>query len=107
MELEDIRQLLEGEGLLGVVQKATPDLPLDQLVVVLEGDDGQRRALQIAYLPDDDAEIEGGRLLQFYVGLDDVAPSEVEATHRRLDEVNRTIPLGAFHLHDELGALFY
>jgi hypothetical protein len=107
MELEDIRQLLEGEGLIGVVQKATPDLPLDQLVVVLEGDDGQRRALQIAYLPDDDAEIEGGRLLQFYVGLDDVPPSEVEATHRRLDEVNRTIPLGAFHLHDELGALFY
>ena len=65
MELEDIRQLLEGEGLLGAVEKATPDLPLDQLIVVLEGDDGRRRGLQIAFLPDDDAEIEGGRLLQF------------------------------------------
>ena len=31
----------------------------------------------------------------------------MEATRRRLDEINRTVPLGAFHLHDEIGALYY
>jgi hypothetical protein len=75
MDLEDIRQLLEGEGLLGAVEKASSVMPLDQLLVVLDLEAGRKLALQIAFLPDDEAEIESGRLLQFFVGLDEVAPS--------------------------------
>lgn len=104
MDLEDIRQLLEGEGLLGSVEKASSAMPLDQLIVVL-GDEHRKRALQIAFLPDDDAEIENARLLQFFVGLDDIAPSD--GLRGRIDEVNRRIPLGAFHVHAELGAAYY
>jgi hypothetical protein len=105
MDLEDIRQLLEGEGLVGAVEKASSVMPLDQLLVVLDLEAGRKLALQIAFLPDDDAEIESGRLLQFFVGLDEVAPSA--AVRARIADLNRRIPLGAFHVHDELGAVYY
>lgn len=105
MELEDIRQLLEGEGLLGTIEPASPAMPLDQLIVVLEREDGRKLALQIAFLRDDDAEIEHARLLQFFVGLDEIAPSD--ELQRRLDEVNRRIPLGAFHVHADAGAVYF
>lgn len=107
MELEDIRQLLEGEGLIGAIEKPSADTPLEQLIVVLEREDGRKLGLQIAFLPDEDAEIEHARLLQFFVGLDEVPPSAVGALHRRLGEVNRSIPLGAFHFHDQVGAVYF
>jgi len=108
MELDDIRQLLEGEGMLGSLVPATPEAPIDQLVVVLENEEGRKLALQISYLPDEDAEIEHARLLQFYVGLPgEFAEADLPALHRRLDVLNRTIPLGAFHYHDEAQAVFF
>jgi hypothetical protein len=108
MELDDIRQLLEGEGLIGMIQPATPEAPLDQLVVVLENVEGRQLGLQIAYLPDEDAEIEHARLLQFYVGLPgEVAEADLPDLHRRIDTINSQIPLGAFSYHAEARGVYF
>lgn len=109
MDLDDIRQLLEAEGFVASLERATPDAPLDQLIVVLEPEDGaDRLALQIAFLPDPDAEIEHARLLQFYVGLpEELAAPGPAALYPRLARINRSLPIGALHLHDELGAIYF
>jgi hypothetical protein len=66
MTLEQIQAALDVEGFLSSVEPATAASPIDQLVVVLELDDERATlAMQMAFLPDEDAQIEHARLLQW------------------------------------------
>jgi hypothetical protein len=109
MTLEQIQAALDVEGFLSSVEPATAASPIDQLVVVLELDDERATlAMQMAFLPDEDAQIEHARLLQHHVALlEEVAPAALAEVYRLLGRINRAIPLGAFHVHDELGGIYF
>lgn len=109
MELHEIETCLNAEGMTTLLQPASPEQPLEQLLVLLELEDADTRlAVELLYVPDIEEEFEAVKLLQFFVTL----PFEIDETKVRLAcdalmRINYTLPLMAFSYQEEGHYLYF
>lgn len=107
MDLTAIKELLQAEGFEAAFQTATTEAPVDQLFVLLNLSDDASLALEMLYVPGLDEELEGTRLLQYFVRL----PFEVDGTEdqlsRLLAQVNAIAPLVGFGMKEQERMVYF
>ncbi|CDM92447.1 MAG: hypothetical protein P5702_13815 [Limnospira sp. PMC 1291.21] len=105
MNLQSIQSIIDGENFTTSWEPATPEHPMDRLLVLLSEE--KQLLAELLFIPVEE-EVENVHLLQFYVGLPGgvvaEAMSELRAFILRL---NTTMPIGSFGIQEQQELLYF
>ena len=103
MDLVQIQEALDSENLTTVLEEATEQIPVDRLLIELPREDSsQELQLELLFIPGLDEELEGKKLLQFFVYMPvEISQSARDELKTAILDVNLNLPLMAFGLDTE------
>jgi len=115
MEIDEVQTILREEGFKvssGTIPMNGKNAPTVSIKVELEGrSESEALDLEMLIVPGLDGELEGCRILQFFVTLSDTIEDFPEEKKKLLStlisDLNFNLPLGAFGVRKQGEALFY